>query len=140
MFTMPQLTCYHLHKDAMHGLAHTDPHRPVLCAGGLSGTVMEIPTGVHRRTLLSDELLGPSADTPRPERKCGSLSSLPPTPASATVLIQAQKGGSTLSVNKHLMSICYMPDTLLGENKTNANLFLEVFGSQNTYVPPSLGF
>lgn len=38
------------------------------------------------------------------------------------------------------MSICYTPDTLLGENKTNANLFFEVFGSQNTYVPPSLGF
>lgn len=52
---------------------------------------MEIPTGVHHRTLLSDELLGPSADTPRPEHKYGSLSSLPPTPASAVVLIQAQK-------------------------------------------------
>lgn len=91
MFTVPQLTFYHLYKDTMHGRAQADSHRPALTTRGLSGIVMEIPTGVYHRTLLSDELLGPSADTPRPERKYSSLSSLPPFPASATVLIQAQK-------------------------------------------------
>lgn len=111
-----------------------------------------MPTRARHRAPLSSELLCPPATSP------GSHSSqchgAETGPEVETV--------STLSVSKLLMSTCYVPGCLLGENQTNANLVLpganqvsnspvvgllgpqtpllfEVFGSQDLSCPSQLG-
>lgn len=95
--------------------------------GGLLGTVIEILTRVSQSTLLPDKLLCRSADTPSPERKGGGHPRLPATYPSQCHSAETGLGiemGQTLSFNKHLMSTCSVPDVLLGENKTKADLIL----------------